>query len=125
VNQVAAATRRYARRQLTWLSKLRDAVIIDVQGEDPGDVAREILSIPSPSTTRRSRARREIRQMAGLGNDYLIVDDTAMPVELSRAAVGLICDRHLGWVPMASSCFAGQVERSRARWPACGSSIPT
>ncbi len=30
IDQIAAATRRYARRQLTWLRKLRDAVIIDV-----------------------------------------------------------------------------------------------
>lgn len=39
---IAAATRRYARRQLTWLRKLRDAVIIDVQDRDSRDVAREI-----------------------------------------------------------------------------------
>ena len=41
--QIAAATRRYARRQLTWLRKLRDAVIIDVQDREPGEIAQEIL----------------------------------------------------------------------------------
>jgi tRNA dimethylallyltransferase len=40
--QVAAATRRYARRQLTWLRKVGDAVIIDVQGRDPCEIAHEI-----------------------------------------------------------------------------------
>jgi len=43
--QVAAATRRYARRQLTWLSKLRDAVIIDPRDQDPRSTAREILAL--------------------------------------------------------------------------------
>jgi tRNA dimethylallyltransferase len=42
VEQIASATRRYARRQLTWLRKLRDAVIIDVRGRDVREIAREI-----------------------------------------------------------------------------------
>lgn len=42
---MAAATRRYARRQITWLRKLRDAVMIDVQDRSPGDIAREILGL--------------------------------------------------------------------------------
>jgi tRNA dimethylallyltransferase len=45
VVQVAAATRRYARRQLTWLRKLRDAVIIDVHDRLPGEVADQILAL--------------------------------------------------------------------------------
>jgi tRNA dimethylallyltransferase len=44
-DQIAGATRRYARRQLTWLRKLRDAVIIDVQDRDPEEIAREILDL--------------------------------------------------------------------------------
>jgi tRNA dimethylallyltransferase len=43
--QIAAATRRYARRQLTWLRKVRGAVIIDVQDRDPEEIAREILDL--------------------------------------------------------------------------------
>jgi tRNA dimethylallyltransferase len=43
--EMAAATRRYARRQLTWLRKLRDAVMIDVQDRDPEGIAREILDL--------------------------------------------------------------------------------
>jgi tRNA dimethylallyltransferase len=43
--QVAAATRRYARRQLTWLRKLGDAVIIDCHERSPGDLAEEILAL--------------------------------------------------------------------------------
>jgi tRNA dimethylallyltransferase len=39
---IAAATRRYARRQLTWLRRLVDAVIIDARDRDPREVAREI-----------------------------------------------------------------------------------
>lgn len=43
--EMAAATRRYARRQLTWLRKLKDAVMIDVQDRDPEAIAREILDL--------------------------------------------------------------------------------
>jgi len=45
VNQVAAATRRYARRQLTWLRKLGDAVIIDVRDRGPKEVTQDILTL--------------------------------------------------------------------------------
>jgi tRNA dimethylallyltransferase len=48
VEQIAAATRRYARRQLTWLRKLGDAVIIDVQDRNPREIAQEIACL-SPS----------------------------------------------------------------------------
>ncbi len=36
-------TRNYARRQLTWMRKLRDVRLIDVTGRDPAAVAEEIL----------------------------------------------------------------------------------
>jgi tRNA dimethylallyltransferase len=35
-------TRNYARRQLTWMRKLRGVEVIDVTGLEPGDVAAEI-----------------------------------------------------------------------------------
>jgi tRNA dimethylallyltransferase len=35
-------TRRYAKRQLTWMRKLPDAHMIDVTGRTPGDVAAEL-----------------------------------------------------------------------------------
>jgi tRNA dimethylallyltransferase len=43
--QIAAATRRYARRQLTWLRKLGDLVIIDVHDRTPGEIAESILAL--------------------------------------------------------------------------------
>jgi tRNA dimethylallyltransferase len=43
--QVAAATRRYARRQSTWLRRLRDAVIIDVRDRAAAAVAEQILAL--------------------------------------------------------------------------------
>ena len=56
--QMAAATRKYARRQLTWLRKLRDAVMIDVQDRDPEDIAREILDrATAKRTAEESRQR--------------------------------------------------------------------
>ncbi len=42
VEAMKAGTRRYARRQLTWMRKLPNATLIDVTGRDPGDVAREL-----------------------------------------------------------------------------------
>lgn len=45
VSQIAAATRRYARRQLTWLRKLNDAVIIDVRNGTPEEIAEHILAL--------------------------------------------------------------------------------
>ena len=43
--RIAAATRRYARRQLTWLRKVEGAVIIDVQDRGARDVALEIAAL--------------------------------------------------------------------------------
>jgi tRNA dimethylallyltransferase len=45
IDQIAAATRRYARRQITWLRKLRDAVIIDVCERDPSEIAHKIEAL--------------------------------------------------------------------------------
>jgi len=45
IDQIAGATRRYARRQLTWLRKVRDAVIIDVHDREARDIAREIAAL--------------------------------------------------------------------------------
>jgi len=43
------ATRRYAKRQLTWLGKLDQAELIDVGGRRAEEVAEQILSSASPS----------------------------------------------------------------------------
>ncbi len=40
--RMAAATRRYARRQGTWLRRVRDAVMIESEGRDARDIARLI-----------------------------------------------------------------------------------
>ena len=36
-------TRRYAKRQLTWMRKLPGAELVDVTGRDPDDVATALL----------------------------------------------------------------------------------
>jgi tRNA dimethylallyltransferase len=43
VEAMKNATRRYARRQLTWMRKLPGATLIDVTARAPGDVARAVL----------------------------------------------------------------------------------
>jgi tRNA dimethylallyltransferase len=43
VEKMKRRTRNYARRQLTWMRKLRNARLIDVTGRDPASVAGEIL----------------------------------------------------------------------------------
>ncbi|MBN1321040.1 MAG: tRNA (adenosine(37)-N6)-dimethylallyltransferase MiaA [Thermoleophilia bacterium] len=42
---IAAATRRYARRQLTWLRRVEGAVIIDVGDRSPHGIAQEIAAL--------------------------------------------------------------------------------
>ena len=42
VEAMKAATRRYARRQLTWMRKLPNAHLIDVTDRSPDDVAEEL-----------------------------------------------------------------------------------
>ncbi len=42
VEAMRTRTRRYAKRQLTWLRKLPGARLIDVTGRDPADVAAEL-----------------------------------------------------------------------------------
>jgi tRNA dimethylallyltransferase len=42
VEAMKTATRRYARRQLTWMRKLPDATLVDVTGRSADDVAQEI-----------------------------------------------------------------------------------
>jgi tRNA dimethylallyltransferase len=45
VERMACATRKYARRQITWLRKVRDAVMIEVKGQDAGEIARYIVAL--------------------------------------------------------------------------------
>jgi tRNA dimethylallyltransferase len=45
VEAMKTNTRRYARRQLTWMRKLPDVTLIDVTGRAPEDVAREVLDL--------------------------------------------------------------------------------
>ncbi len=45
VDQIAGATRRYARRQATWLRKVEGAVMIDVGERRPSEIAREIITL--------------------------------------------------------------------------------
>jgi tRNA dimethylallyltransferase len=42
VEATKARTRRYAKRQLTWMRKLPAAQVLDVTGRDPSDVAAEL-----------------------------------------------------------------------------------
>ena len=43
VEAMKAATRRYVKRQLTWLRKLPEVQTIDVTGRAPQDTASEVL----------------------------------------------------------------------------------
>lgn len=44
VEAMKRRTRNYARRQLTWMRKLRDVITIDVTGREPAEVAAEIAA---------------------------------------------------------------------------------
>jgi tRNA dimethylallyltransferase len=45
IDAMKTRTRRYAKRQLTWLRKLPNAHLIDVTGRSPEDVAAELIAI--------------------------------------------------------------------------------
>jgi tRNA dimethylallyltransferase len=45
VERIASATRGYARRQMTWLRKVRDAVMIEAKGQDAGEIAQRIIAL--------------------------------------------------------------------------------
>ena len=45
IDAMKTRTRRYAKRQLTWLRKLGGAHLIDVTGRSPDDVAAELIAI--------------------------------------------------------------------------------
>ena len=45
IDAMKTRTRRYAKRQLTWLRKLGGAHLIDVTGRSPEDVAAELIAI--------------------------------------------------------------------------------
>jgi tRNA dimethylallyltransferase len=48
VEAMKARTRRYAKRQLTWMRKLPDVRTLDVTGRDPADVADELHGMIEP-----------------------------------------------------------------------------
>jgi tRNA dimethylallyltransferase len=48
VEALKTRTRRYAKRQLTWMRKLPDVRTLDVTGRDPADVAAELHGIIEP-----------------------------------------------------------------------------
>ena len=48
VDAMKRATRRYAKRQLTWMRKLAAVRLIDATGRAPGDVAAEIDELAAP-----------------------------------------------------------------------------
>jgi tRNA dimethylallyltransferase len=45
VEAMKTSTRRYARRQLTWMRKLPNATLVDVTARTPEEVAREVLDL--------------------------------------------------------------------------------
>jgi tRNA dimethylallyltransferase len=45
IERTAAATRRYARRQWTWMRKVKDAVIMDVSERTAPQIAEDVLAL--------------------------------------------------------------------------------
>ena len=88
-------TRRYAKRQLTWMRKLPGVAPIDVTGREPDDVAAELHA-----ALRRARvgmmAAVRFEKWQALGNDYLIVEAAELPFELTAERVRRLCDPHFG-----------------------------
>ena len=56
IDKVASLTRKYIRRQWTWLRKVKDAVIIDVSGKEPAEIARAIVNLSEQRTASQGGA---------------------------------------------------------------------
>ena len=48
VEAMRTRTRRYAKRQVTWMRKLPGVRVVDVTGRDPEDVAAELHGMIGP-----------------------------------------------------------------------------
>ena len=90
VDAMKAQTRRYAKRQLTWMRKLEGVRTIDVTGRAPRGGRR--------GAARRAGMMAAVRfeKWQALGNDYLIVEADELPFELSEQRVRRLCDPHFG-----------------------------
>ena len=58
VEAMKRAHRRYARRQITWMSKMADLEIFDRTDSDPGELAAAIVGAPALSGRDRDTAPR-------------------------------------------------------------------
>ena len=92
VEAMKRRTRRYARRQLTWMRKLPGVRVIDVTGRDPVRRRRELHAAPSgmiPAV--------RFEKWQALGNDYLDRrGGRRCPFALTAERVRRLCDRHTG-----------------------------
>ena len=118
VEAMKRRTRNYARRQLTWMRKLAGAHVLDVtesrgrrrRGRDP--------------RTGRLRRRVKFEKWQALGNDYLIIEEAALPFALTENRIRAPVRRpHRASGPTASCC--SRPRTSAASSPACGSTTPT
>ena len=83
-------SRNYARRQLTWMRKLADVNLIDLSGRSANDAAVEIVgSATGPSTDADidCGALMRFEKWQALGNDYLIIEQGALPFELTAERI--------------------------------------
>ena len=115
VEAMKARTRRYAKRQLTWMRKL------------PGVAARSTSPAATPAGRRGRAARHDHRLMRfekwqALGNDYLIVE-AATPRARPRARARAVRPPPRRRAPTA--CSRSRRPTSPATSRACGSSTRT
>ena len=89
VDAMKQRTRRYARRQLTWMRKLPDVELHHLTGRSPEEVAAVMDSRAPMSQT-------EFEKWQALGNDYLIFEERSLPFALTPARIERICDVHSG-----------------------------
>ena len=98
-------TRRYAKRQLTWMRKLLGALEVDLTAGDVEGAAERIRAALRGREARGEGAgsrgggmipAMRFEKWQALGNDYLIVERSELPFALTPERVQRLCHPHFG-----------------------------
>ena len=108
VEGMKRATRRYARRQLTWLRKLPDVLALDATAQDADALGS------------RDTGRVHFEKWQALGNDYLVFQARALHAGGGQAPVRPALRAGRRRRPGAQ-----RADRSPASSPGCASTTPT
>ena len=102
VESIKRSTRRYAKRQLTWLRGDPAIVWVDATEGITQQVVETALGHVRAGMHVAARERKaqamdyQFAKLDGAGNDFVMIEDLADEVSFTPGQVARICDRHFG-----------------------------